>query len=61
MTPISFVTIIKNRTKVQIKHNNREIELHLFDNNLKSLLSLITPSDQWEYVIIDYESTKEFQ
>ena len=57
MTPISFVTIIKNRTKIRISHNNKIIELCLFENNLRSLISLIQPSDQWEFVIVDYEST----
>jgi hypothetical protein len=33
------------------------MELRLFENNLRSLISLIQPSDQWEFVIIDYEST----
>lgn len=57
MTPISFVTIIKNRTKIQVSHNEQVIELRLFENNLRSLISLIQPSDEWEFVIIDYEST----
>jgi hypothetical protein len=57
MTPISFVTIIKNRTKIQVSHNKRNIELRLFENNLRSLISLIQSSDQWEFIIIDYEST----
>ena len=57
MTPISFVTVIKNRTKIQVSHNKNPLELCLFENNLRSLISLIQPSDQWEYVIVDYEST----
>jgi hypothetical protein len=56
MTPLSFVTVIKNRTKIQVSHN-KLIELCLFENNLRSLISLIQPSDQWEFVIVDYEST----
>jgi hypothetical protein len=57
MTPISFITVIKNRTKIQVSHNKNTLELHLFENNLRSLISLIQPSDQWEFVIVDYEST----
>jgi len=57
MKPISFVTIIKNRTRITVDHNGTEIELRLFENNLNSLISLITPSDSWEYVIVDFEST----
>ena len=57
MTPISFVTVIKNRTKIQVSHNNKTLELRLFENNLRSLISLIQPSDQWEFIIVDYEST----
>jgi len=57
MTPISFVTIIKNRTRITVEHGGAEIKLNLFENNLNSLISLITPSDSWEYVIIDFEST----
>lgn len=57
MTPLSFVTVIKNRTKIQVSHNKNPLELCLFENNLRSLISLIQPSDQWEFVIVDYEST----
>lgn len=57
MTPLSFITVIKNRTKIQVSHNKNTLELHLFENNLRSLISLIQPSDQWEFVIVDYEST----
>lgn len=57
MTPISFLTIIKNRTKILVSHNRQILELRLFENNLRSLISLIQPSDQWEFVIVDYEST----
>jgi glycosyltransferase involved in cell wall biosynthesis len=57
MTPISFITIIKNRTKIRISHNKKNIVLRLFENNLRSLISLIQSSDQWEFIIIDYEST----
>jgi len=56
-TPLTFVTVIKNRTKIQVSHGNKEIELQLFKNNLDSLLSLIIPSDNWEFIIVDYEST----
>lgn len=57
MTSISFVTVIKNRTNLQVQHNDKQIELRLFENNIKSLISIIKPSDQWEFIIIDYEST----
>lgn len=57
MQPISFVTVIKNRTRINVAHNDNEIELCLFENNIKSLISLIEPSDKWEFVIVDYEST----
>lgn len=57
MTPISFATVIKNRTKISVMHENNQLELRLFENNLLSLISLITPSDSWEYIIVDYEST----
>jgi glycosyltransferase involved in cell wall biosynthesis len=57
MTPISFITVIKNRTNIQVSHNNKEINLRLFENNLLSLISLIEPSDKWEFVIVDFEST----
>jgi hypothetical protein len=39
MTPISFLTIIKNRTKIQVTHNEQQMELRLFENNLRSLIS----------------------
>jgi glycosyltransferase involved in cell wall biosynthesis len=57
MQPISFVTVIKNRTRINVSHNNTEIELRLFENNLRSLISLIEESDKWEFIIVDYEST----
>lgn len=57
MTPISFITIIKNRTRIDVLDNGRRIELRLFENNLRSLISLIEESDQWEFIIIDFEST----
>ena len=56
MVAISFVTVIKNRTKINVNHNGKQLELRLFENNLKSLISLIEPSDQWEFIIVDYES-----
>jgi glycosyltransferase involved in cell wall biosynthesis len=54
---ISFITVIKNRTNVTIKHNNSDITLKLFENNIRSLINLIQPSDEWEYIIVDFEST----
>lgn len=57
MTPISFITVIKNRTNIQVSHNDKQINLRLFENNLLSLISLIEPSDNWEFNIIDFESS----
>jgi glycosyltransferase involved in cell wall biosynthesis len=57
MTPISFITIIKNRTNIQVTHNKQNYTLTLFENNLKSLINLIQPGDMWEYIIVDFAST----
>jgi glycosyltransferase involved in cell wall biosynthesis len=57
MTPISFITPIKNRTNIHVTHEGRDIHLKLFENNLTSLINLITPADRWEYIIVDFEST----
>ena len=57
MTPISFVTVIKNRTKINVSHNKKIIKLRLFENNLRWLISLIEPTDKWEFIIVDYNST----
>lgn len=54
---LSFITIIKNRTNIVVDHDGQKIELKLFENNLRSLLNILQPSDQWEYNIIDFEST----
>jgi hypothetical protein len=56
MTPLSFVTVIKNRTELDILHGKKIVKLQLFKNNLLSLISLIQPSDKWEFIIVDYES-----
>jgi glycosyltransferase involved in cell wall biosynthesis len=57
MTPISFITPIKNRTNIHVKHNGKDINLKLFENSLNSLINIITPADKWEYIIVDFEST----
>lgn len=54
---ISFVTVIKNRTNIHIMHNNTTLNLKLFENNIKSLINLILPGDEWEFVIVDFNST----
>jgi len=54
---LSFVTIIKNRTNITVKHENKDINLKLFENCLRSVINLIKPDDDWEYIIVDYEST----
>lgn len=63
-TPISFVTVIKNRTNIVVEHDGKQIALKLFENNLRSLINLINDSDTWEFNIIDFSSTdvnmKEF-
>ena len=57
MTPISFITAIKDRTKFTVSHDNKQIELNLFENNLRSLINIIQPTDLWEYIIVDFSST----
>jgi glycosyltransferase involved in cell wall biosynthesis len=56
MTPISFITPIKNRTNIIVEHKGNKIQLKLFENTLQSLLDIITPEDCWEYVIVDFKS-----
>ena len=56
MTPISFITPIKNRTNILVEHRGKNIRLKLFENNLRALLDIITPEDCWEYVIVDFKS-----
>jgi hypothetical protein len=55
-TPITFVTVIKNRTNITVEHEGRSIHLRMFENNLRSLLRLVTPEDTWEFLIIDFMS-----
>jgi glycosyltransferase involved in cell wall biosynthesis len=40
-----------------VPYNKKTLELRLFENNLRSLISLIEASDQWEFVIVDYDSS----
>lgn len=54
---ISFVTILKNRTNITVDVNDTTRTLTLFENNLRSLIQLIQPTDIWEYIIVDFEST----
>jgi len=56
MTPISFITPIKNRTDIVVEHRGTKIQLKLFQNTLQSLIDIITPEDCWEYVIVDFKS-----
>jgi len=56
MTPISFITPIKNRTDIVIEHRGKKIRLKLFQNTIQSLIDIITPEDCWEYVIVDFKS-----
>lgn len=53
---ISFIIVIKNRTKIKIKHNDEEIVLELFKNNLDSLLGLHREGDIWEFIVVDFKS-----
>jgi glycosyltransferase involved in cell wall biosynthesis len=54
---VSFITVIKNRTKVDVNHGGKVITLKLFENNLRALIKLIKPTDNWEYIIVDFNST----
>lgn len=56
MTPISFITPIKNRTNIVVDHNGNKIQLKLFENSLRALIDIITPQDCWEYIIVDFKS-----
>lgn len=53
---LSFITVIKDRTNINVEYNNKIINLKLFENNLRALIDLIEPEDDWEYIIVDYES-----
>jgi len=57
MPDISFLTVIKNRTKISVNYNNTIYELRLFEKNIRALFDLLYPCDDWEYIIVDYEST----
>lgn len=56
MTPISFVITLKNRTRFTVEHDGQQLTLTLLENNLRGLLGLVTPADQWEIVIVDFGS-----
>lgn len=56
MAPISFITVIKNRTHFTVDHEGQTLTLHLFETNLTALLSLVRPADRWEFVIVDFAS-----
>lgn len=53
---LSFIITIKNRCNITVDYNNTTVQLKLFENNLKSLFSVITPTDRWELVIVDFKS-----
>jgi hypothetical protein len=59
MNPItlSFIVVIKNRTNININYNNKIINLKLFENNIRQLIGLIIPKDEWEFIIVDFNST----
>lgn len=57
MVSISFITIIKNRTRFTVEHEGQQIELRLFENNLRALIDLVIPSDRWQIIIADFCST----
>ncbi len=57
MVAISFVTIIKNRTRFTVEHEGAKLELRLFENNLRALIRLVQPTDKWEFIIVDFGST----
>lgn len=57
-SPISFVIPLKNRTRFFVKHNGQQVELRLFENNLKRLAHVFNAEvDTWEIVVVDYRST----
>jgi glycosyltransferase involved in cell wall biosynthesis len=53
---LSFIVTLKNRCNIKVDYNNTTINLKLFENNIKSLCSTITPADRWELVIVDFKS-----
>jgi hypothetical protein len=58
MNPItlSFIVVIKNRTNINVNYAKTVINLKLFENNMRSLIKLIIPEDDWEFVIVDFNS-----
>ncbi len=54
---LSIIVVIKNRTHIMCEYKSKTITLRLFENNLNSLLSLHKPTDYWELIVIDFDST----
>lgn len=50
---ISWCTGLLNRTHLKTEENGT---LNLYENNIRSLLNLKLPDEQWEFCIADYES-----
>jgi glycosyltransferase involved in cell wall biosynthesis len=54
---ISFIIVIKNRTKFEVKIKEKKIKLELFKNNIESLMGLHREGELWEFVVVDFKST----
>lgn len=54
---MSIIIVIKNRTDFKCIDNGVEYNLQLFKNNLNGLFSLLTNRDNWELVVVDFNST----
>lgn len=54
---LSFVIILKNRIRLPYSENGKNGTLELLPNNLRALCDLIKPTDEWEFVVIDFAST----
>lgn len=54
---ISFIIVIKNRTKFTVEINNKKIHLELFKNNIRSLMEIHQEGEEWEFVVVDFKST----
>lgn len=57
LSPLSILIPIKNRTIINVEHEDKKYELRLFEKNLESLFAVCTAEDRWEIVIVDFEST----
>lgn len=52
---ISFITAIKNRTKIQVEFQNQILNLELFKNNVTQLKKFVG-EENWEIVVVDFYS-----